>query len=317
MTTTTVPASGWFTTDVLTAGEPAPASADASSHGSHQSSARIPAHLSFGGVLRSERIKLTSLRSIRLTLLITVLAGLGLSLLMAFLLPFGDDAAADLASGGMMPIRPEEYLLTVAGFAAPFLALILGSLGVLAITSEYSSSMILSTLTAVPRRGMVLAAKALVTSVLAGATALVVLLAGLAGAVAVHPEAAEALATRQVVTGVLGTAMYLVLFTLFAFGVAGILRSTAGGIAVVAGVAFVLPVAFQMLMMSGWAWVPVVSDYVPASLGSIVLRGIGDGAPAIDADGMPGYGVALGALALWAAVTVIPAALSFVRRDAK
>lgn len=277
--------------------------------------------LTFGGVLRSERIKLSSLRSIRITLLITALLGLGLSALIALAWSsevMGSGAAAADSAG------LQAYLLIVSTFTAPFLALVFGVLGVFAISSEYSSGMILSTLTAVPTRTPVFVAKALVTAVIAAVTALLLVLGGLAVAVAFLPDAASELGSAAVVSGALGTVAYLVLITLLAFGVAGLLRSTAGGIAVAAGITFVLPIAFQLLALTGWEWVPTVAAYLPSELGGTLSQGISEAALAamatVESAGAasgPGYWLALGSMTAWAAVVVVPAAIAFRRRDAR
>ncbi|SJN13188.1 integral membrane protein [Leucobacter sp. 7(1)] len=273
--------------------------------------AHVPAQ-SFGGVFRSERIKFTSLLSTRVTLLITVLMGLGVSTLVVLmqvngqLIVGGPDA---LFGSGTTALQ--NYLLFASTLSAPFLALVFGVLGVFAISNEYSSGMILSTLTAVPRRGRVFGAKALLLAVASGLTAAVLVLGGLGIAMLALPEAARVLFTVPVVSGVLGTIAYLVLISLFAFGVAAILRSTAGGIAVVAGITFVLQIVFQVISMTGWEWVGVAAAYLPTPLGGTLSMGLTD----MPAD--PGYWTALLAMGLWAAVALIPAAILFQRRDAR
>ena len=262
--------------------------------------------LSTSGVIRSEWIKLMSLRSIRLTLLATVLASLGLSVLLAWGL--GDEFVGAPKEGLI------TYLLTVSTFASSFLALIFGVLGVFAISSEYSSGMILSTLTAVPRRSPVFGAKALVLSAVAGVTAFALVLGGLAIAVAFMPASASALVHGQVVSGVLGTVAYLVLIALFAYGVSTLVRSTAGGIAIVAGVTFVLPIGFQILSMMGWEWVLTVLDYLPASLGNVLGTGIAPSAPEMTG---PGFWQALIAMVVWAVVFLVPGLIAIKQRDAK
>ena len=269
--------------------------------------------LRFGGVIRSEWIKLLSLRSMKITLAVTVLASLGIGALIGWA---SKDFFTEQGDAAL-----NMYLLQVATFPATFLALIFGVLGVFAVASEYSSGMILSTLAAVPTRRPVFWAKAIVLTIVAGVTALFLVLAGLGIGALMVPDAAAGLIDPQVVSGSLGTVAYLVLIALFAFGVASLLRSTAGGIAVVAGITFVLPVGFQVLMMTGWEWVTNVASYLPSSLGSTLGQGIDEGVVAT-VDGMggeptgPTFWVALAAMAVWAAVTVLPAAGVFQRRDA-
>ncbi|MFT4231844.1 MAG: ABC transporter permease, partial [Leucobacter sp.] len=289
---------------------------------SHRPAAPGP-RLAFGGVLRSERIKLTSLRSIRLTLIITVLVGFGLSAMLALVMSTEAGPGVD---PGADALGQQSYLLMVSTFAAPFLALIFGVLGVFAISSEYSSGMILSTFAAVPRRWPVFVAKAIVAAALAALTAVLTVAGGLGIAIAFIPAAAGQLTSEPVVSGVLGTVAYLVLIALLAFGIAGLLRSTAGGIAVIAGVTFVLPIAMQVLTLTGWEWVPAVSAYLPAELGSTLAQGVtqevaaGSGAVTVEggaaAEG-PGYWTALVSMIGWAAAVVLPAAAAFQRRDAR
>ena len=274
-------------------------------------STHLPARrLRFGGVLRSEWIKLGSLRSIRVSILVTVLVGLGLSALSAFALV----STEGMEGGGVLGTGDgalQSYLLFTATSAAPFLALIFGLIGVFVISSEDSSGMILSTLAAVPRRTPVFLAKAVVLAAISAAAALVLVIGGLAIAIAMKPEAAAQLGSAVVVSGGLGTIAYLVLISLFAFGVAGLLRSTAGGIAVVAGVTFVLPIALQILGMTGWEWVGAVSGYAPSALGGLLSQG------AVEVASGPGYWGALAAMAVWVVVATIPAAVLLKLRDAK
>ncbi|MGO2139266.1 MAG: ABC transporter permease [Leucobacter sp.] len=272
-------------------------------------SGRAP-RLSFGGVLKSERIKLSSLRSIRITLLITLLASAGLSLLSAWAMKssFSYEGVEVFA---LSADALQSYLLTVSTFASPFLALIFGVLGVFVMSSEYSSGMILSSLAAVPKRTPMYFGKALVLAAIAAVTALVLVVVGLAIGVLFLPDAASEILSVPVLTGALGAIVYLVCVALLGFGFAAILRSTAGGISVVAGLIFVLPIGFQFLSMTGWEWVPTVAKFLPMALGSTLS--MGDVAASTD----PSYWFAMIAIVLWAAV---PAALGLAvlkSRDAK
>lgn len=265
--------------------------------------------LGFGGVLRSEGIKLSSLRSIRWTLAATVVAGLGLSLLISWGLK------ASSGMDGAPAIPTETYALAAATIAAPFIALVFGVLGVFAISSEYSSGMILSTLTAVPKRTPVFFAKAIVLVVVALVTAAILVIGGLLIALLFNSEVGSVIFSKVVLSGGAGAIVYLTLIALLAFGVAALFRSTAGGIAVVAGLTFVLPLGFQIASMTGWEWVSTVSHYIPAALGNIMSAGIAE-ATVPGATG-PDYWGAMLIMLAWAAVAVIPAAILFRTRDAK
>ncbi|MGO3148399.1 MAG: ABC transporter permease subunit [Leucobacter sp.] len=266
--------------------------------------------LNFGGILKSERIKLTSLRSFRITLLLTVLAGLGMSLLSGF--AFTSQFEFQQLSPADMPAEAlQSYLLNVSTFSSAFLALIFGVLGVFAISSEYSSGMILSSLAAVPRRTPMYIAKAIVLGLISAVTALALMLAGLAIGVIFLPEAAAELTSSVVISGVLGATGYLLFIALLGFGISTVLRSTAGGIAVVVGITFVAPVVMQLLTLTSWEWVPVVSNYLPMTLGTLLGMGT------VENEGMPSYWISLLAMLIWALVPMIAGHALLKSRDAK
>jgi ABC-2 type transport system permease protein len=130
------------------------------------------------------------------------------------------------------------------GFTGLALAqLLMAAFGVLAITSEYSGGMISSTLAAMPRRPVMLAAKAAVV----GAIALVVGEIAAFGAffagqsVLVSPAPHATLGQPLVAQAVLLAGAYLGLMALIGLGIGAIVRRSAAGIAVIAGLIFVLP----------------------------------------------------------------------------
>src|SRR5580704_11119008 len=107
-------------------------------------------HYRFQHVARMEWIKLRSLRSTWWTLAITV----GGAVAMAVVIGANTrNRAGDLTNNALAGVVP-GLLLT-------------GVLGVLTMTGEYTSGMIRATLAAVPRRPLVLAAKAAVFGVVA------------------------------------------------------------------------------------------------------------------------------------------------------
>ena len=268
--------------------------------------------LTFGGIVASEWIKALSLRSIRWSIGTSIVAGIAMSLAMSF--------ALSTMMDGAVITNHTEYLAAITSFPASLLALVFGVLGVFVFSSEYASGMILSTLTAAPRRGPLMAAKALVLTMVAAAVALLVVVGGVLVGIVVLPEAAGSAWTLQTLTSLLGTTCFLVAVALFGFALAGMLRSTAGAITAMVAVVFLLPTMLQIVgQVSGWAWVGQVWTYLPASLGSILGMGIVEGGvpvmnPALHT---PGYGEAVAALALWVLVPMAVAARSFFTRDAK
>ena len=190
---------------------------------------RVPAgHYRFRHVARMEWIKLRTLRSTWWTLAVTAAAG----------------GAMAVAVGLNTISRNADLTNNVLAGVIPGLLLI-GVLGVLVMTSEYTSGMIRATLAAAPRRPLLLAAKAAVF----GAVALAVgeaasFLAFFAGGAAFrHGVAAPTLSQPGVLRAVLlGGASYC-LIGLLGLGLGAIIRHTAAAIAVlVAGVYLIGPI---------------------------------------------------------------------------
>ena len=184
---------------------------------------RAPAgHYLFRHVARMEWIKLRSLRSTWWTLAITA-AG----------------ATAMAVAIGLNTIsRSADLTNNVLAGVVPGL-LLSGVLGVLSMTSEYTSGMIRATLRAVPRRQLLLAAKAAVFGAVALAVGeLAAFLAFFAGGVAFrHGIVAPALSQPAVLRAVLLGGTSYCLIGLLGLGLAAMIRHTAAAIAVlVAGV---------------------------------------------------------------------------------
>ena len=121
--------------------------------------------------------------------------------------------------------------------------LLLGVLGVLTITTEFSSGMIRATFAVAPSRALVLAAKAAVLGALTLAagevSAFVAFLAGQATLNAPVPHAT--LGQPGVLRAVLLGGAYPALIALISLGIGAIIRHTAGAICALTGVVFVLP----------------------------------------------------------------------------
>ncbi len=121
---------------------------------------------------------------------------------------------------------------------------ITGVLGVLAMTGEYSSGMVRTTFAVVPRRPLVLLAKAVVTGTLflvAGeATMLAAFLLGTAALRAGVPH--PSLGTPAVLRAVLMPGGYLALAGLMGLGLGALIRHSAAAVATLVGGLFVAPV---------------------------------------------------------------------------
>jgi ABC-2 type transport system permease protein len=246
-----------------------------------------------GQVIRSEWIKLRSVRSSWFMLGATMAGIAGIGLLVSYL----DNAHWQAGSqAGFSPVNQSLIGVNLA-------ELIVGSLGVLAVTGEYATGMIRATFAAVPRRLPVLAAKvsvlAAVTFVLCLVAVLIAFLGGQAllgshGISPGHPGAVRA---------VLGSALYLTVVAVTGIGLGFLIRSTAGGIATMIAVLFVLP-----LMASALPGSSGFERYLPSTAGRALFIMNGGSA-------MPSPWAGFGIFLLYAVAVLGAAALVLRRRD--
>ncbi|MDT7802859.1 MAG: type transport system permease protein [Actinomycetota bacterium] len=212
-------------------------------------------------VLRSEWTKLWSLRSTWITL------GLGLVFLVAFGLISAARYKSNISSG--RPLDPDfanATALSLSLFGTNFAQLALGVLGVLVTAGEYSTGMIRSTLTGVPRRLPVLWSKSAVYGVVA-------LLVGVAGAflafvfgsgIVAGTPAAMTLSDTGVLRSLLGAGLYLGLVGVIGVALGALLRSVAGGISVLVAALMLIPGLISLLPAS---WQGDISPYLPSNAG--------------------------------------------------
>ena len=193
-------------------------------------------HYRFRGIARMEWIKLRSLRSVRWTALGTavIMIGLGMLVLHLAVARWGHMSRADQRI--FDPVNNGFTGLALAQLAA-------AAVGVLAVTSEYSSGMIRATLAAAPGRVRLALAKA---AVLAAAVVLIgevlAFVTFFASEAMLHaPVPRATLATPGALRAVVLAGAYLALIALIGAGLGTLARRSAAAIAVLAGVIFVLP----------------------------------------------------------------------------
>jgi ABC-2 type transport system permease protein len=266
-------------------------------------------NLTFGGVLRSEWIKLRSLRSTIWSYALVVAISLGMALLMSLSMVNGMNGGADAASAPAD--QQASFVVDASVFGVYFGQLVAAVLGVLVISGEYSTGMIRSTLTAVPRRLPALAAKALI---LGAATFVVGAIAtfsafAVSSAVFAGIDVSANLLDPAVFLPLLGGALYLSLVSLFALGIGTILRSSAGGIAAVLGILLLLPTVLQMIP-ADWA-----NDLVPYLLSIAGMNTFTSTTAETTADGF-GVWLNLAIVLGWVTAAGIGAATTLAKRDA-
>jgi ABC-2 type transport system permease protein len=253
----------------------------------------------FVGALRSEFTKIRSVRSTYWTLLALVIVTVG----------FGALASWGVASHGHPGpgFDPTQQSLTGLYISQ----LIMGVLGVLVITSEYSTGMIRTTLSTMPHRGTLIAAKAVVFSVVAFVTGLITSFASffLGQALMSSHHISTTLSQPHVLRAVIGGALFLTACGLLAFGIGLLLRHTAGAISTVVGLLFVLSILINFLPSS---WQVHVDKWIPAIAGAQIWTVV----PVHGSDPMfapwTGFAVFCG----YAAIALIAGVILFRKRDA-
>jgi ABC-type transport system involved in multi-copper enzyme maturation permease subunit len=251
-------------------------------------------------VFKSEWTKLNSLRSTRYALLATAVMTIGFGMIAA-----GFSASRWTTMSAVDKAKFDPLATSLLG--VNFGVLAIGVLGVLLIAGEYSTGMIRSTMTAVPRRLPVLWGKAgvyaLVAFVLAIPATMIAFFAGQAILSGQHIQ--TAFSNPGVPGAVIGAAGYLTLVGLFAMGLAAILRNTAAGIATFAGVMFVLPPLISILPSS---IANSIDPYLPSNAGQAMMQ-IGQHAHTLS----PGAGLAV--FAGYVVAVIAAAAVLLVKRD--
>ncbi|HTX28530.1 MAG TPA: ABC transporter permease [Streptosporangiaceae bacterium] len=134
-------------------------------------------------------------------------------------------------------------------------------LAVLVISNEYSTGMIRVTLAAMPRRAVVLAAKAAVLSSLVLAAGVLAvagsLLAGRLilpghGFTPAHGFALLSPATPSVLRAAAGSVLYLALIALLSLGTATIVRDSAVAVGIVLGLLYLFPIVANVVGNASW-----------------------------------------------------------------
>ncbi|WP_104087805.1 MULTISPECIES: ABC transporter permease subunit [unclassified Cryobacterium] len=261
--------------------------------------------LSFTGLLRSETIKLWSLRSTYWSFSLVVVASLGIAVLMAFAMS-AQSMGYDAATGTPMVMGDAQLFVLVATTGIGFGQLIVAVLGVLSISGEYASGMIKSTLTAVPNRLPALWSKVIVLFAFT-------FLVGLFSVVGSFLVAMPILGSKDITADLfdvdvflplLGNVLFLALIAVFAVGIGTILRSSAGGIATVLGITMLLPVVLGILS-SFVEWIGDIMPFLFTTAGTEIIT----------PNTMESWQALLVVMA-WVAVSLGTAAFLLKRRDA-
>ena len=290
------------------------------------------------GTIRSEFTKLRSVRSTYWTIGAMFIVSVGIATLVGFGIASNihnqpwNKAGTDAAQASLIAFFELGQL-------------IIAVLGALVITSEYSTGMIRTSLTAMPRRGTVYAAKMIVfttvTLIVSLITSFVSFFVGQAamsgsgvsaslfhsvtiprdvnmsppaggpgsgGPPSYHFIGTIVISPGTVLTAIIGSALFVTVVALLAFGLGSIIRHTAGAITSVIGLMFVLPIIIQILPDS-WRW--DIMRFFPDAAGRVLSVTIGQDNPHLWS-AWPQFGVTL----IWAAVFLVVGGYLFRKRDA-
>jgi ABC-2 type transport system permease protein len=259
----------------------------------------------FGGTLRSELTKIGSVRSTVWTLLVLFAVSVGIGAVASRVSATG---WLNTPSADRTPLDATQVSLVGLLILGPLVIVVLGAL---VLSAEYSTGMIRTSLIAMPRRGVLYVAKAAafgaVALVVSLATALTAFFLGQALLASTHQSAT--LAGPDVLRAVIGSALYITLCGLFAFGVAAIIRNTAATITTMIGLLFVLPVLVN--------WLPWSNDLVrwlPTSAARAISATIWNAGPQNSHLFSPGAQFAV--FAVYTAVVLVVGGILFLKRDA-
>ncbi|HTC69418.1 MAG TPA: ABC transporter permease [Acidothermaceae bacterium] len=222
------------------------------------------------------------------------------------------DAGARCSSGGC---GQDPAKLSLTGI---YLCQVIVAVAAVTIMSaEYGTGMIRTTLTAMPHRIGVLAAKA----ILAGCWALVVGVVGFIGSTIVaqlvlpskgftahNGYPSLALSDGGTLRAVFGSVLYIVLIALLSLGIATAVRDSAAGIGIVLGLLFFFPIA--LVMVSNPHWHRHLEQIAPMNAGLGIQT-------TLDLHSLPlSPWAGLGVLGLWATGALAVGALVLLLRDA-
>ena len=204
----------------------------------------------FHRVLNSEFIKFRTLLSTLILLGCTALVMVGFAALTAWGTgQFADAAAQDPEAAAAMAAQGGDLAVTVPTAGIAFAQLILGSLGVLLMSSEFTTGMARSTFAAVPKRIPAFLAKLIVVTVSSFAlTAVSTYVAGLVALpILQNYDLKLDLASQQSIKLLLVNSIYVAAVAAIGMSLGTLLRNSAGGIMSLVGLFFVAPIAFQLI----------------------------------------------------------------------
>jgi ABC-2 type transport system permease protein len=256
-------------------------------------------------LLATEWTKIRSVRSTVWTLVIFVVVSLGLTGLFTWLTIHALNSGRGGARSATIAADPVNFILGT-GLGLGQLAICV--LGVLVITSEYSSGTIRASLLAVPKRIPMLVAKGVVFSVLVFVIGEAVTFGCFyIGAAIVHSHFPVSLSQPGVTRAVIGSGLYLAVLGLFALAIGSLIRHTAGAVTTVIGLVLVI---FNLTSLLPYSWGAHIHAYMPTVAGQLITQDKQQSGQLLSP--WQGFGI----FCAWTALLLIAGAYLLKRRDA-
>jgi hypothetical protein len=256
-------------------------------------------------LLRAEWTKMRSVRSTVWSLSAFVVVAIGFSTLVAFVIVNQWTKPGPHPEHAQLVTDPAGVIFGPGFFLGQ---LAIGVLGVMVMTSEYSTGAIRSSLLAVPKRIPMLAAKAVVFALVDLIVSAVTIFAVFFIATAIyHSHIDITLGQPGMMRAVIGGVMYLTMLGLFALAIGGLIRHTAGAIATVVGMILVVPPLVGLIPGTIGAH---IHQYLPTVAGVLIAR------TAQQPDDLLSPWQGFGVFCLWVAVLLAGAGWLLARRDA-
>ena len=257
----------------------------------------------FSHLLATEWTKIRSVRSTVWTLVIFAVVSLGLTGLFTWLTIRSLNSSRERSAA--IVTDPVNFILGT-GLGLGQLAICV--LGVLVITSEYSSGTIRASLLAVPKRIPMLIAKGVVFSVLVFVIGEAVAFGSFyIGAAIVHSHFPVSLSQPGVTRAVVGSGLYLTVLGLFALAIGSLIRHTAGAVTTVIGLVLVI---FNLTALLPGSWGAHIHAYMPTVAGLLITQDKQQSGQLLTP--WQGFGV----FCAWTALLLIVGAYLLKRRDA-
>jgi ABC-2 type transport system permease protein len=257
------------------------------------------------GLMRAEWTKIRSVQSTVWSMVAFVVVAVGFSTLVSAVISNSWNKPGNHPNHIKLLTDPTAIIFG-AGFGIGQLAICV--LGVIVITSEYSTGAIRSSLLAVPHRLPMLAAKAAVWGVLdLIASAITVFAVFFITTSILNSHVSITLGGPGVTKAVIGSILYLTVLGLFALAIGGLIRHTAGAIATVIALVIVIP---PLVGLIPGTIANHVHGYLPTTAGVLVAQTSQQ--PGDVLSGWQGFGV----FCAWTVVLLAACAWLLVERDA-